>query len=90
MTHIDDHNPSRDEDLFAFDFSAASVLVGRAVWKLSHRGVGDRPAPDWPTLKDELVALTLALRTADGAPVVFPLHRNKKPALRPKVPTMRP
>lgn len=57
MTPIDDHDPLRDEDLFAFDFSAASVLVGRAAWKLSHRGVGDQSAPDWPTLRDDLIRL---------------------------------
>lgn len=77
MTPIDD--PSHDEDLYTFDYIAAATLVGRAVWKLSHRGVGDQHAPDWPTLKDNLLALTHRLRACDVAPVVFPLHPNGKP-----------
>lgn len=77
MTPTDDHDPSRDEDLFAFDFAEAVNVVGRALWSLTDRK-GVNPDPQWPTLKDDLLALTHSLRACDGAPVVLPLHPNGK------------
>ena len=76
MTTIND--PRHDEDEFRFDFGEAAVLVIRATWKLTDRE-GGTPAPEWPTLRDDLVDLANALRTCDTAPVVSPSRPGRAP-----------